>query len=236
MTALDLIKGSLRLIGAIETGETPEADESADALVILNQLLESLSLSSQGVFNQPTQTFNLVASQSTYTIGSGGNFNTVAPVTISDAYTIQNGISYPIEIIGQERYDAIGNKAQQSTYPLYLLHQNTAPLGNVILWPVPSATSALVINVSAQFAQIPILATSITTWPQGAARMIRYLLAIDLAEEYGSPITQSLMMKAAEAKADYMRANARPMPPMSFDGALTSHGNKFVYSRFVGGY
>lgn len=236
MTALDLIKGSLRLIGAIETGETPEAEESADALVILNQLLESLSLSSQGVFNQPTQTFNLVASQSTYTIGAGGNFNTVSPVNIQDAYTVQNGISYPIEIIGQELYDAIGNKTQQSAYPLYLLHQNTSPLGNIILWPVPSAVVPLTINISAQFAQIPLLATVITTWPVGAARMIRYALAIDLAEEYGSPITQSLMMKAAEAKSDYMRANARPMPPMTFDGALTNHGNKFVYANFVGGF
>ena len=235
MTALDLIKGSLRLIGAIETGETPEAEESADALVILNQLLESLSLSSQGVFNQPTQTFNLVASQSTYTIGTGGNFNTVSPVNIQDAYTVQNGISYPIEIIGQELYDAIGNKTQQSTYPLYLLHQNTSPLGNIILWPVPSAVVPLTINISAQFAQIPLLATVITTWPVGAARMIRYALAIDLAEEYGSVITQTLMMKAAESKSDYMRANARPMPPMTFDGALTNHGNKFVYANFVGG-
>ena len=236
MTALDLIKGSLRLIGAIETGETPDAEESSDALIILNQLLESLSLSTQGVFNQPTQTFNLVASQSTYTIGSGGNFNTVAPVTISDAYTIQNGISYPVEVISQERYDAIGNKTQQSTYPLYLLYQNTAPLGSVILWPVPSAVVQLIINISAQFAQIPLLATAITTWPIGAARMIRYALALELAEEYGSPITQTLMMKAGEAKSDYMRANAQPMPPMSFDGALTSHGNKFVYANFVGGF
>lgn len=235
MTALDLIKGSLRLIGAIETGETPEAEESADALVILNQLLESLSLSTQGVFNQNPQTFSLIANQSTYTIGTGGNFNTIAPVNILDAYTIQNGISYPIEIISQTRYDAIGNKTQQSTYPLYLLYQNTAPLGNIILWPTPSAAVSLVINISAQFVQIPLLSTVITTWPAGAARMMRYALAIDLAEEYGSPISQTLMMKYAEAKSDFMRANARPLPPMSFDGALTNHGNKFVYANFVGG-
>lgn len=235
MTALDLIKGSLRLIGAIETGETPEAAESTDALDILNQLLESLSLSSQGVWNTTTQTFNLVSGQSTYTIGSGGNFNTTAPITISDAYTVQNGVSYPIEIIGQEFYDAIINKTQQSTYPLYLLYQNTAPLGNVILWPVPSAIVPLTMNISAQFGQIATLSTSITTWPPGASRMIRYLLAIDLAEEYGSPITQTLLMKAAEAKADYMRANARPMPPMTFDNTLTSYGNKFVYANFVAG-
>jgi hypothetical protein len=118
---------------------------------------------------------------------------------------------------------------------LYLLYQNTAPLGNVILWPVPSAVVPLTMNISAQFAQIPLLSTTITSWPIGAARMIRYALAIDLAEEYGSPITQSLMMKAAEAKADYMRANARPMPPMRFDDALTAHGNRFVYANFLAG-
>lgn len=235
MTALDLIKGSLRLIGTIETGETPEAAEAQDALDILNQLLESLSLSSQGVYNIPTQQFNLVPGQSTYTIGVGGNFDTTLPVTISDAYTIQNNISYPIEIIGQERYDAIGNKTQQSTYPLYLLYQNTSPLGNVILWPTPSAVVPLVMNISAQFTQIPLTSTVITNWPQGAARMMRYLLAIDLAEEYGAPLDQAVFAKAAEAKADYMRANARPLPPMTYDGSLTNYGNKFIYANFVAG-
>lgn len=235
MTALDLIKGSLRLIGAIETGETPEAPESADALEVLNQLLESLSLSTQGVLNQPSQNFSLVASQSTYTIGAGGNFNTITPVNIRDAFVTVGGISYPIEIIGQERYDAIVNKTQTASFPTHLLFQNTAPLGNIVVWPVPSAANTLTLNASAQFAQIPTLSTVITTWPAGAARMIRYLLAIDLAEEYGSPIAQSLAMKAAEAKADYMRANARPMPPMTFDSALRFSGRGSSYADFMAG-
>ena len=235
MTALELITGSLRLIGAIETGESPEAPEASDALAILNQLLESLSLSTQGVFNSPTQTFNLIASQSTYTIGIGGNFNTVTPVNILDAYVSSNGISFPVEIISQNKYDSIVNKTQQSTYPIYLLQQNTVPLGNIILWPVPSAASTLTINIAAQFAQIPLLATVITTWPAGAARMIRYLLAIDLAEEYGSPITQTLQMKAAEAKADYMRANARPTPSMRFGASLSGGHSGYGYTNFIAG-
>lgn len=235
MTALDLIKGSLRLIGAIETGETPEAVEATDALAILNQLLETLSLSSQGVFNQLPQTFNLVASQSTYTIGAGGNFNTTAPIDILDAYVTSNGISFPVEIINQTKYDSIVNKTQQSTYPIYLLQQNTVPLGNIIVWPVPSSASTLTINITAQFAQIPLTSTVITTWPPGAARMIRYLLALDLAEEYGSPITPTLQMKAQEAKADYMRANSLPTPSMRFDSSICGGAHGYGYTNFIAG-
>lgn len=234
MIALDLIKSSLRIIGAIQTGETPEAAESIDALETLNQVLDGLALSTHGSFNQAAQSFTLVPGQSAYTIGDGGNFNTNTPIVILDAYTTNNGSTYPIEIIDQRKYDSIVNKSQASDIPTYLLFQNTAPLGNIILWPVPSAAVTLTISSSGQFANLPLLTSSII-WPKGAVRMVKYLLAIELAEEYGAPVSQTIYMRAAEAKADYKRANARPKSGLTYDATLRNTRGQMSYADFIAG-
>lgn len=44
MTALELIKRSLRILGVIQTGEELSADESADGLQVLNQMLHAWEL------------------------------------------------------------------------------------------------------------------------------------------------------------------------------------------------
>ena len=40
-TALDIITGSLRLLGKLQSGEVPTAAEGADALVTMNQMLHA---------------------------------------------------------------------------------------------------------------------------------------------------------------------------------------------------
>src|SRR5277367_5603298 len=69
-TALDLITGALRNINAQEAGEPIQPNDAADALQVLNDLLESLSTDKLFVF---TANQNIVAwtpGQFQYTIGN----------------------------------------------------------------------------------------------------------------------------------------------------------------------
>jgi hypothetical protein len=69
-TALDLITGALRNINALEAGEPIQPNDAADALQVLNDLLESLSTDKLFVF---TANQNIVAwtpGQFQYTIGN----------------------------------------------------------------------------------------------------------------------------------------------------------------------
>ena len=69
-TALDLITGALRNINALEAGEPIQPNDAADALQVLNDLLESLSTDKLFIF---TANQNIVAwtpGQFQYTIGN----------------------------------------------------------------------------------------------------------------------------------------------------------------------
>lgn len=84
---LDIIKASLRTIGALEAGETPDADTASDALLLLNQMLDSWSNERMMLFYATTIIFPLVGGTSTYSLGPGGTINAGFTGSIS-GYTL----------------------------------------------------------------------------------------------------------------------------------------------------
>jgi hypothetical protein len=69
---IDIISGSLRSIGALESGETPEPASANDALVLLNDMLDSWSNEKLMVFCVQELIHELTANQYIYTVGPGG--------------------------------------------------------------------------------------------------------------------------------------------------------------------
>lgn len=84
-TVRDLIKGSLRLLGAIAPGETPSADEQAEALLALNSMISSWSTESLTIYSRVRESFTLTPGQQMRTLGVGGSFNTSRPMEIEEA-------------------------------------------------------------------------------------------------------------------------------------------------------
>ena len=85
MTARDLIRGSLRLIGVIASGETPAASESLDALESLNSMIKSWSGQRLTLFRIQREVFELVPQKASYTMGPLGDFNTAKSAEILGA-------------------------------------------------------------------------------------------------------------------------------------------------------
>ena len=86
MVTSDLIRSSLRLIGALVQIEAPAADESMDALEALNMMLNSWGAVRFLSKNTPTITHTLNSSTS-YTVGIGGDINVTRPTSI---FTLQS--------------------------------------------------------------------------------------------------------------------------------------------------
>jgi hypothetical protein len=76
-SANDLVVGALRKIGALAAGETPNANDSSDALQVLNDMIESWSTDKLFVFAGVENILTWTPGQYQYTVGNpvGGNFS-----------------------------------------------------------------------------------------------------------------------------------------------------------------
>lgn len=215
----DLIKSSMRLIGAIATGETPTADETNDGLLVLNDMLENWSTENLSVWGSSNQTFTTVANQSIYTIGPTGNWVTTRPQEIDDAYCSFSGVDFPIKVISQEQYNQINLKTMGQPIVERLLYVNEFPLGVITLWPVPTQAIPVVLTTK-DILSFPVSATDTLTGPPGFLKALRYCLAVEFAPEFGIEASTTVIQVAADAKGDYKRSNL-PLLIAGYDDALT---------------
>lgn len=235
-TVRDLIRGSLRLVGAIATGETPSADELSDAFSVLNDMVESWSTERLLVFEKVRREFSLVAGTASYTIGTGGTFNAPRPIRIENAaiedQSASPTVEYPIEVLNREKWDRIPTKDLQSTIPAKLFIDDAYPLATITLYPVPTVANKLVIypwEVITAFSSV----SATVSLPPGYARALRYNLAVELAPEYGKALDPKTLDIAAESKANIKRANIKPNFLECDAGTLD---RRFTFDIRSGGY
>lgn len=224
-TALDLIKSSMRLATILASGETPTADEANDALKALNDILENWSLERLSVWQSANFTGTLVAGQSTYTIGSGGNFNTTRPIRIGSAFTTVNSSDFPVSEWGLGEYNGVSVKATGGI-PERFVYLNEYPLGQIILYPVPAVASTISLDID-RVLTFPVTLATTLAFPPGYEKALRYTLATNIAPEYGIEPPAIVRSIATSSKADLKRAN-KVRVVSSFDATL--HGeSSFAY-------
>ncbi len=208
--ALDLISGSLRLIGAIATGEAPSTSEQSDGLSVLNQMIDSWSNDGFLIFKETTKTFSLTPGKSRYTLGPGGDFDNCYPMEIKDATFKQsaNDLDFPMTQYNLEQWNSISLKDQQSTIPNYFYFNRGAPLCELKIWPVPSESSTITLSMLNQLLKYDSLDDELCL-PPGYERMLRFNLAIELAPEYGLEPSATVRSIATESKALIQRKNTK---------------------------
>lgn len=229
-TAQTIIDRALRLLGAIASGESPTADESADGLISLNNMLESWQADKLTVYAYVDTAFTMVASTGSYTVGPSGNFNlTPRPPKIEQCFVRASSIDYPVELIDKARWYAITDKTVESDIPEYAYYEPTLTTGTLKVWPVPNTGNSLHIITWTNVATLATLATSISL-PPGYERAMAYNLAIELAPEFEREPSASVVRIAAESYAAIKRANIRPMLAMPDLGTLVGPGRSDIWS------
>lgn len=210
MTARDLIKGSLRLIGVIASGETPSGDQSNDALAALNSMIRSWNIDGLMVFKTTRESFSLTSGQSSRTMGTGGNFNTTRPSKITGLGFMINTVEYPLDIINVEQYAAIPDKTITSSIPLKVYIEGTYPLETLNIWPVPDTSGTMVVYSDKAIVSGDMALTDTISLPNGYEDALKYNLSVRLAPEYGRQLDQMIWEDAKEFKAAVMRQNTKP--------------------------
>lgn len=230
-SALELITRAMKTAGVLGQNETPDSGQADDGLIALNDMLDSMSTDRTAIFTITQETFNLVNGQNSYTMGSGGNFNTTRPIKIDNLVVNVNGIAFPVKEIDAQDYSTIANKALTSGIPQYFYYDQAFPLGTIYLYGAPTTGVTISIGKWAQLTQFADLTTQYT-FPPGYYRMLRYNLAKEIAPDYGMTLTPEATQIATESYA-LIRDRNLPAPVMKTEvGLITGIYGYYPYLGF----
>jgi hypothetical protein len=234
-TANDQINGALRLIGMLAEGETPSAATSEDALLALNQMIDSWSTERLSVFSTQDQVFSWAPGLISRTLGPSGDFVGNRPILLDDATYFRDpasGISFGIKIINQQQYDGIAVKTVTSTYPQVMWINMDYPNIDMYVYPVPTKVLEWHFISVTELDQPATLATTIA-FPPGYLRAFRYNLACEIAAEFGVEPSPQVLRIAMASKRNLKRIN-NPDDIMSLPYSIV--GTRQRYNIFAGNY
>ena len=234
-TAGDLINGSLRLLGVLAEGETPSAETSQDALVAMNQMIQSWNTERLAVFSTQDQVVTWPAGERTRTLGPTGDIVANRPIAIDDSTYFRDpatGISYGLKLINQQQYNGIAVKTVTSTYPQVLWVNMTYPDIQMYVYPVPTKVLEFHIVSVEELSQPANLATDLA-FPPGYLRCFRYNLACELAPEFGVEPSRQVQRIAMTSKRNLKRVN-NPDDIMALPYSIV--GTRQRYSIYAGNF
>ncbi len=233
-TAGDQINRALRLLGILAEGETPSASMSQDALMAMNQMIDSWNTKRLSVFCTQDQIFSWPSSEIKRTLGPTGDFVGNRPVLFDDAtyFKAPNGVSYGIKFINQQQYDGIAVKNVTSTYPQVIFANMTYP--NVEMYVYPMPTQVLEWHfVSVQELTEPATLATELHFPPGYLRAFTYNLALEFAPEFGVEPSPQVQRIAMTSKRNLKRIN-NPDDVMALPYALVANRQRF--NIYAGNY
>jgi hypothetical protein len=233
-TAGDQINRALRLLGILAEGETPSASMSQDALMAMNQMIESWNTERLSVFSTQDQVFTWPASLLSRTLGPTGDFVGNRPVLVDDAtyFKAPNGVSYGIKMINQQQYNGIAVKTVTSTYPQVMWVNMTYPNIELTVYPRPTQDLEWHIVSVEELTQPATLATALH-FPPGYLRAFTYNLAMEFAPEFGVEPSPQVQRIAMTSKRDLKRIN-NPDDVMALPYALVANRQRF--NIYAGNY
>lgn len=173
------------------------------------------------------------ADQITYTIP--GDFAVARPLRITGGYTRVNQLDFWLDVAAtQDQYNSILYKAQPGPWPTVAWYNNAFPYGILNVYQTPGQSAELHLFTDTILSNLTLNQTVIM--PQGYNRALKWLLARELAPEYGyswSPVQNKI---ANEALSMIKALNAQPAPVMSYDRALIRGNRPDGGWIFSGGY
>lgn len=195
----EFVNSTLRLIRVLDSGETPTATESNDALVALNQLISSWSAAGVPIYQESKDAITLTGSPS-YPMPGG------RPVKLTSAQVISTGVSFPVAIVPSQQWVLPKDRTATSKFAKELYYDGAFPTGTIYLWPLVTAGSSLELFSLKPLAQFASLGDTINL-PSGYEQALRFALAGVLAPEYGSALPPEVAAGAAAAQSAIANMN-----------------------------
>lgn len=217
MLVSDLITLAVGLTGGFTQGEAPNASELADAFLRLNLLIDGWNADPDNQFGTVSTSIALTIGQSSYTVGTGGNFSITRPAYIKGMRVVVSGISKDLVPISKVQYNSIDEPAQPGIFPKKFYADGAFPTTTVKIHPVCSQSGTIEIDTPTVLAQFA-ATTDVINLPPGYAKSLMYNLAVDLAATFG------LQLSSPEIPAIAIASKQEMQKP----GMVTSQGTPMM--------
>jgi hypothetical protein len=172
-------------------------------------MLESWSLDRRMCYSVTQENFALTASTGSYTIGSGGVFNTARPTKILNAFIRDSAnADSGVTIVEYDAFDSIVVKGVAGSYPRWLYYDkgyDSSGLATIKVYPQPQANLSLYIDSAKQLQSFASVTTALLM-PPGYQRAIESNFTIETAPGLKS-VAPEVIKIAREAKAAVMGVN-----------------------------
>ena len=234
-TAGDQINRALRLLGILAEGETPSAATSQDALMALNQMIDSWNTERLSTFVTQDQVYIWPAGVISRDLGPSGDFVGNRPILLDDATYYRDpgtNVSFGIKFINQQQYDGIAVKTVTSTYPQVCWVNMGYPDVTLTIYPRPTRDLEWHF-VSVQELDRPATLATPILFPPGYLRAFTYNLAMEFAPEFGVEPSPQVARIAMTSKRDLKRIN-NPDDIMSMPYSLVATRQRF--NIYAGNY
>lgn len=231
-TPVQLINLALKKIGVLGVGQTASAEDISDAFMQLNMMMAQWSVKRNVVY-QIVDVPCLATGAQTYTVGTGGDFNTPRPSKLFGAYCRQLNspglpIDYPLELLESiSDYARVSTKTMGSMASL-VWYDPQMPLGVLHVWPVAGAGYELHILALRPLGKFPSPYDDITL-PEVYEEALMYNLAGRLYADYGLQPNPVVVALAGASLATVRQSNLQ-VAQLQMPAAVLTGGTYNVYS------
>lgn len=231
LTVMDILEASLRAIRVISPNESLSAGRAKTARQALNMMLALWSTRGLVVPVITQEAFALVATQASYTMGAGGDFDSTRPLAMAGAFVNDGSSDSPLDLIGAGEYNAISDKTT-SGVPDRLFFKTTFPLATLYFYPVPDADYAVTLDSQRLLIDYDNLTDDISISPEYYAA-IKWNLAIELCPDYEREPPKTVVVLAERSLGAIITLNAanRVEPVklnLGLEGSGLGSGNIYV--------
>ena len=230
-TVRDILESALRKISALGSGESMTAEEAADGLKLLNQMISSWAADGATIYTESLDTYSMVAGDNTVTMGTGGDINTTRPVRFLGFNALFGNVSNPIAERDVTFYSGIVDKTVQGI-PEIVWPDYNYPTMTLTFWPVPLGGITLNIYSEKPLAEFTNITDSVNLAP-GYEMALIFNLAVIWAPDFEREASATVQSVAAKSLANIKRANRENQSlTADMDQALTDYRTFNIFSGY----
>jgi len=199
-TAGDLITASFIKVGV----DSPTAAQTASALISLNNMVSLLG-AQHLLYSVVAESYALVAADTEYTIGSGGQWDTDGATIVGRPIGVKSCFlrdadnnDYPVRCLSSRDYNDLSNKSYTAR-PNRLYFLPEYPLAKIIFNTSPDYAYDAYFEFYKNFVEFALTTTTVAL-PAEYKEFLVCNLGVSLGEDWGRKIPATLIARAIESK------------------------------------